>query len=971
MCYKILRSFFFLQYALWNMPTSPHVSWLLLVTTALCNADSDMGINNPLLLPATQLLNNGEKPHKIADISTAANIEHIRMSVVSESDDSVQGMFKKQQILQLRHKRDEGSGDEGSGVDPSQFLIPEVPILEEYPLNLLIPSTITTLLNSLVSNILTISSRECRNGWRELFNTTDSSGINNGAKALDAFGKVGAGYFAGNYIALGNYDECLSISSTQYCLTELAVENQLTSNPLFFPLLYALCLPRACTEDDIRISANLTDLLQIDSIRCESENKAPYNTGAIIMLIIWCLFAVMVIAATAIHTLVKRLEKNNQSKKGPEKVAEMAKPSEMLAKRRRKKKGSFSSTALGFLLAFSLYESVPKILATKKQPPAAITCLHGIRVISVFWVIMGHTNLWGYFVTSNQISFLKNIVSRVSFRVVTSTEFAVDSFFLLSGLLVTYLTLRQMRRQRGKFKFPAIPYYVHRILRITPVYAFVLFSFWLLTVHFADGPLWQQTIGPGSNFYQSCERYWWTNLLYINNIVPSNHINICMPWTWYLANDMQFFIIAPIIIIPLYFCYPVGLTLLGIMLALNLATIGGIAGTYGIRANVAKFDEVTQALSDEGPEKHNITDDMYTKPWTRIGPYLIGILMGFIFYRQIKPNFRRKYYTHVFYTSLWLLATGLCLTIVYGLHGPITGEDFSESENVAYLMFSRPAWAIGLAIVIFACHNGYGWIVNDFLSMKFWLPLSRLVFTTYLVHGIVLNILGFTRITPVYGYELTTAVFTIATTVLSLSVAAVISTFVEFPLSNVETIIFKLAGVTRDDSTRLSTGKGDKCVVDMNAADSRNENMKRSGKTDDSSESVPMAGDDGYVMKMITKEMEFRLRARSNGESQEGKEEADSIRGSTVAEEGCGINMNTVVEETELKLKGKEAGKADGKAEESACDETIFVQESQAAEEEGKEIIDIEVVMERGCEVVCSGDGGGGIKEEGGSEGSE
>ena len=414
-----------------------------------------------------------------------------------------------------------------------------------------------------------------------MFNTTEGSGINNGAKALDAFGKVGAGYFTGNDIALGSYDECLSIASTQYCLTELAVETQLSSNPL----LYALCLPRACTEDDIKVSANLTDLnlgnisLQIDSIHCESENKAPYNTGAIIMLIIWCLFAVMVIVATAIHILIKHLEeKKKRAEKDEEKAAEVPKTTQMLEKREKKRR--FSSTALGFLLAFSLYESVPKILATKKQPPAAITCLHGIRVISMFWVILAHTNLWGYFVTSNQISFLKNTVSRLSFRVVTSAEFAVDSFFLMSGLLVTYLTLRQMRRQRGKFKFPAIPYYVHRILRITPVYAFVLFSYWLLTVHFADGPLWQQTIGPGSNFYQSCERYWWTNLLYINNIVPRNHINICMPWTWYLANDMQFFIIAPVIIIPLYFCYPIGLTLIGVMLVINLATIGGsVEGT--------------------------------------------------------------------------------------------------------------------------------------------------------------------------------------------------------------------------------------------------------------------------------------------------------------------------------------------------------------------------------------------------------
>ena len=46
--------------------------------------------------------------------------------------------------------------------------------------------------------------------------------------------------------------------------------------------------------------------------------------------------------------------------------------------------------AAKILLCFSVYTNGGKILSTE-QPPGAITCLHGIRFLSMTWVILGHT----------------------------------------------------------------------------------------------------------------------------------------------------------------------------------------------------------------------------------------------------------------------------------------------------------------------------------------------------------------------------------------------------------------------------------------------------------------------------------------------------------------------------------------------------------------------------------------------------
>lgn len=68
-------------------------------------------------------------------------------------------------------------------------------------------------------------------------------------------------------------------------------------------------------------------------------------------------------------------------------------------------------------------------------------------------------------------------------------------------------------------------------------------------------------------YLETCKKNWWMNLLYINNI---NNISVvfslnkthsynpiylllqCMGWTWYLAADMQFYVLAPIFIYSLY-----------------------------------------------------------------------------------------------------------------------------------------------------------------------------------------------------------------------------------------------------------------------------------------------------------------------------------------------------------------------------------------------------------------------------------
>jgi peptidoglycan/LPS O-acetylase OafA/YrhL len=136
-----------------------------------------------------------------------------------------------------------------------------------------------------------------------------------------------------------------------------------------------------------------------------------------------------------------------------------------------------------------------------------LDCLNGIRVISMLWVILGHTIsgaytslinvecctktpstalslyisfvcFWILFVWLYKKKVVTHVATRFSFSIIGSAFYAVDTFFFLSGFLASYFLLQQLEKtKKGKLKL-MLMYYVHRFLRISPIYFFWLIVFW-------------------------------------------------------------------------------------------------------------------------------------------------------------------------------------------------------------------------------------------------------------------------------------------------------------------------------------------------------------------------------------------------------------------------------------------------------------------------------------------------------------
>lgn len=114
----------------------------------------------------------------------------------------------------------------------------------------------------------------------------------------------------------------------------------------------------------------------------------------------------------------------------------------------------------------------------------------------------------------------------------------VDLFFVLSGFLITGILL-DTRQSPNYYK----NFIVRRILRIFPLYYFVLILVLLLIPFLFNGFL-----GPGFTYYLNHQRWFWLysqNWLYSRDGFPDNKILVHL---WSLAVEEQFYIFWPWVI---------------------------------------------------------------------------------------------------------------------------------------------------------------------------------------------------------------------------------------------------------------------------------------------------------------------------------------------------------------------------------------------------------------------------------------
>ncbi|KAG8234042.1 hypothetical protein J437_LFUL014129, partial [Ladona fulva] len=250
-----------------------------------------------------------------------------------------------------------------------------------------------------------------------------------------------------------------------------------------------------------------------------------------------------------------------------------------------------------------------------------IAPIHGLRFLSLLWVILGHTCLVAFQFSDNK-NFRAKAEEDFLYQTLSSGTYAVDTFFFISGLLVSFLyfrtvtrcEVRQLTFSSGGFRAQGMQFLgmlIYRFIRLTPPYMFTLGLVELTMKYCHD----HGSLEPVQTDHINCPKYWWRNVLYINTLFPLEErvINI---FNYYNSQS------SPYQKIHIISCVK--------MDSLLVISRNGIS----FHAEHVDYYSVHHHLHrTHSHDPFANYDELYDKPWTRIGPYLVGMCLGWILFK--------------------------------------------------------------------------------------------------------------------------------------------------------------------------------------------------------------------------------------------------------------------------------------------------------------------------------------------------
>ncbi|XP_026727453.1 uncharacterized protein LOC113493675 [Trichoplusia ni] len=415
------------------------------------------------------------------------------------------------------------------------------------------------------------------------------------------------------------------------------------------------------------------------------------------------------------------------------------------------------------LLSFSMKANVLQIL-DQSVGADTVPVVHGLRSLSMVWVIFGHTCIVIFKYADNTA--LRAILEKSFwFQLIISAVYSVDTFFCLGGMLVTFLYFRTKTKGKldllvkghrkitsGILQFLGLIGY--RFARLTAPYLFILGVVEVTMKWFAYNAVFE----PPAMDHDTCPKYWWRNLLYINTLFPVEQM--CMLWSWYLSDDTQFYAVSAILLILATSHFKVSASLTGVLFISSLFTTGYVSWSNDHIPN--SEDPFTQF------------DKVYEKPWTRLGPYLVGMLTGWILF---KTNLKIKM-SRVWASVGWVVCTATLLFLIFGLYK----TELGVLSAAVYSALSHSLWAACIGWIIIACSTGHGGWVRPLLSAPVLYPFSRVTYCAYLVHPVVLRYVAMHLTHPIHMGELLVFILFLGLTIISYALAFVISVAFEAPI---------------------------------------------------------------------------------------------------------------------------------------------------------------------------------------------
>ncbi|XP_056631232.1 uncharacterized protein LOC130441531 [Diorhabda sublineata] len=257
-----------------------------------------------------------------------------------------------------------------------------------------------------------------------------------------------------------------------------------------------------------------------------------------------------------------------------------------------------------------------------------------------------------------------------------------------------------------------------------------------------------------------------------------------MAQTWYIASDTQLYVFSLMLLAIVWKYEKKAKIIFGSTVVIGLATLASIAFCKNYDIIIRQYPE---NLYNMNGIKLEIWHDLYSSGYSNITGYTIGLIFGYIFYKNRKKSIE---ITKIHVILWWFLSFGMCNFIIL-IAATMYRPNYQNStlESALYWALGKNIFALGIAIGIYGFALKIGWFARWLCEWKAVRVIGRLTYSTYIVHSTVIRIRGGLIRSPLYVNDYLLISTVLGDIALSYLVGTLMCLLFEMPVSALQKLL--------------------------------------------------------------------------------------------------------------------------------------------------------------------------------------
>ncbi|XP_038113900.1 O-acyltransferase like protein-like [Culex quinquefasciatus] len=399
--------------------------------------------------------------------------------------------------------------------------------------------------------------------------------------------------------------------------------------------------------------------------------------------------------------------------------------------------------------SFSLAQNLKKLGSLNARSRQDLLFLDGARVLTMLAILLCHASIPMIRIPlKNPEQFEQQFESWWFPIAMAGNTYTVQLFFVIGGVVLAVNFLDHIKTHPQFQLTYLLDRIVNRLIRIVPVYAFVILfqASWYRSLK--DGPI-------ADRYKDHCTENWWTNLLFVNNYI--NTSEPCSQFTWYLGADFQLFLVGTSIMMVLWKFPQLLNKLITVMVAFALIVPAAFIYIYNLDATVMMIVRfVTEEIR---------TLEYYLRVYvtfeSNAGNYFFGMIVGIVYHRLSEKA--KKMQDLKGFKLMFLSATVFFLAM-NGLTALLPRDQLPERSLLLAVFGSllKCSWGLLVSCLMLYLALSPGCLFGSFLQHPSMLVASKLSYCVYVVQYTVVYGIYRNVTTPLMNGGFNTVLFTSA-----------------------------------------------------------------------------------------------------------------------------------------------------------------------------------------------------------------